>query len=108
MALPDVFSADLDADELARLLGDVVGMTTVLGVTLKDGARSHVAPESETSDEPRDIVATLLAKVRAGLALPLGVQLRYLHQGVVFYDTLMQRGGSWRLTRFAPPHDQPR
>lgn len=105
--LPEVFAADLDAGDVARLFGDVLGQTVVLGVTLKDGARRYVPEASAAVDEPTALLRELLLKVRAGEALPLGVQLRYQHGGVTFYDTLMRRGEGWRLTRIAPPHDQP-
>lgn len=105
--LPEVFTAELDADDVARLLGDVLGMTVVLGVTVKDGARRYVPDANAGAEEPTAVLRELLLKVRAGEALPLGVQLRYQHGGVTFYDTLMRRGEGWRLTRIAPPHDQP-
>ncbi|HRE89421.1 MAG TPA: hypothetical protein PK095_09795 [Myxococcota bacterium] len=105
--LPEVFSAELDQDDVARLLGDVLGLTVVLGVTLKHGSRRYVPDADPNTSEPRALLSELLAKVRAGEELPLGIQLRYQHGGVTFYDTLMRRGEGWRLTRIAPPHDQP-
>ncbi len=101
--LPEVFTADLDTGDVERLIGDVLALTTILGVTLKDGARRLVAGEEP---DPAEALRTLLTRLREGHDLPPGAQLRYRHGAVVFYDTLMRRGAGWRLTRIAPPHDQ--
>lgn len=116
--LPDLFVAELDDAELARLLSDVLRQTTLHGVTLKQGPTRMVEGELDASLDPVSLLRDLLARLPSGPAatptsptprpapLPHGFQLRYEHGGIVFYDTLLRRAEGWRLTRIAPPHAQ--
>lgn len=107
--LPDLFQAELDDEDVLRLLGDVVGKTTLLGVTLKGGATRMVEAEDPARAEAdaRAQLEAMITTLRGGQGeRPHGLQLRYVFDGVVFYDTLMRKGQGWRLTRIAPPHAQ--
>jgi hypothetical protein len=107
--LPELLQAELDDGEVLRLLGDVLTKTTLLGATEKGGATRFVEAEplADAEHEARARLEALATTLRSGSGeKPHGLQLRYVFDGVVFYDTLLRRGACWRLTRIAPPHDQ--
>jgi len=87
---PRVFEATLSWDRVDDLLADLAAAATVEEVLMKGGAeaRAHGA----TSD---------LAAVRKALSdgRITGAQIRYLHEGVRWTDTLLRAGDGVRLVR---------
>jgi hypothetical protein len=92
IALPDVHEALLDPATERSLLTDIEALTDLLGVTLKG------APTQMVDDRPLTLAEALTAW-RAGAAR--GMQLRYRHQGVEWWDTLMRTPAGTRLVRIA-------
>lgn len=90
--LPELHEALLDAATEGSLLTDIEALTDLLGVTLKG------APTQMVDDGPLTL-ADALAAWRAGAAR--GMQLRYRHQGVEWWDTLMRTPAGTRLVRIA-------
>lgn len=92
VALPDVHEATLDAATEASLLNDIGALTEVLGVTLKGAATERVSERPLT-------LAEALDAWRSGAAR--GMQIRYRHQGVEWWDTLLRTPSGARLVRIA-------
>jgi hypothetical protein len=90
--LPDVHEALLDASTERALLTDIEALTELLGVTLKG------APTEMVTERPLSL-AEALGAWRAGLAR--GMQLRYRHDGVEWWDTLLRTPAGTRLVRIA-------
>lgn len=90
--LPEVHEATLDASTERSLFTDIETLTELLGVTLKGAPTEMVQEGPLTLDEA-------LAVWRAGGAR--GLQIRYRHQGVEWWDTLMRTPGGTRLVRIA-------
>lgn len=96
--LPDLHQSELDAGTVRQLFDDVRNCTELMEVIPKYAAGKHV-PE---------IAGITLAE---GLDLLLGggvraLQLRYRHQGMVWWDTLMPNDNdSFRIVRIQ--HDFP-
>lgn len=90
--LPDVHEAMLDATTERSLLTDIEALTDLLGVTLKGAPTQMVDDRTLT-------LAEALAAWRAGAAR--GMQLRYRHQGVEWWDTLLRTPAGTRLVRIA-------
>ncbi len=96
--LPDLHQSDLDETTLRQLFRDVADHTDLLEVIPKQAATGYV-PE---------IGSITLAE---GLDLLLGngvraLQLRYRHDGVTWWDTLMPTpAGTFRIVRIQ--HDFP-
>lgn len=101
--LPDLHQAELDEATLRQLFDDVLAHTELMEVVPKHAAEGYV-PEmpSITLQEGLDLL--LNGGVRA-------LQLRYRHDGAVWWDTLMPTpNATFRIVRIRhdfPPHDQP-
>lgn len=96
--LPDLHQAELDEATLRQLFDDVIAHTELMEVVPKHAAEGYV-PEmpSITLGEGLDLL--LGGGVRA-------LQLRYRHDGAVWWDTLMPtHGGTFRMVRIR--HDFP-
>lgn len=88
--LPELNRATLDWDTVEQLFHDVASLTQVLEVIAKTKARSNA------NDKPLEMAQGLdLLKTRQAM----GVQLRYLHDGVQWWDTLMWRDDQIHLVR---------
>lgn len=88
--LPDLNRAELDWPTVEQLFRDVASLTQVLEVIAKTGARLHAKDNPLTMDD-----ALALLKQRD----VMGVQLRYMHDGVQWWDTLMWRDDAIQLVR---------
>src|SRR5690606_7555629 len=78
--LPPLYESVLDDATLDALFGDVGALGEVL-VTVKGAPTEHAAEAPVTLADARD--ALVAGRVR-------GVQLRYVHEGQVWCDTLMR------------------
>ena len=100
-APPPVQQADLDPETLFRLFRDIGSVTRLVEVVYKTGPQQHApAPVAATDavEQLRQAKALLLARKVAG------VQLRYVYQGVEWWDTLMPGPhGGVRLVRMQQP-----
>ena len=90
--LPDVHEAMLDEATERSLLTDIEALTELLGVTVKGAATQRVPDRAWT-------LAEALAAWRAGAAR--GLQLRYRHEGLEWWDTLLRTPSGTRLVRIA-------
>ncbi len=92
LPLPEVFEGTLDDEGLSQLACAVTAGTSGLEVRVK--AATH------TMDSRPRSLGDALASLREGRAM--GVQLRYVHLGVPYVDTLMAlESGRFRLVRMA-------
>jgi len=88
--LPELNRATLDWSTVEQLFHDIAELTQVLEVIAKTNARTNA------NDKPLEMVQGLeLLKTRQAM----GVQLRYLHEGVQWWDTLMWRDDEVHLVR---------
>jgi len=89
--LPPLADAVITSDEVAALLDDVARAATLLGHSVKGGARDRAAGSG----------ASLIADgARLLTGEVLGLQLRYLHDGKEWWDTLLALpDGRFRLVR---------
>ena len=92
--LPDLHMGTLTAEGVRELAADLRACAERLQVVPKRGAQRYVVPANLSLAEA---VEALLAGELTGL------QLRYLHEGREWWDTLMARGPSYHLVRVA--HD---
>jgi hypothetical protein len=93
--LPDLHQAEVDRAMVEELFRDVALEAELLEVRVKGAARGHVG------DDPVDLAAarTMLLSGEAR-----GVQLRYVHRGDTWWDTVMALpGGAYRIVRIRPP-----
>jgi hypothetical protein len=90
LALPPVHVAVLDRDGLLALISDVEAVGTLLGLTIKRGARAH---GDDRAPPLHEAVQALLDGSASGL------QLRYLHEGRQWWDTIMRMGDGFRVVR---------
>lgn len=93
--LPDLHQSELDEATLRQLFEDVRAHTELVEIIPKHAATAHVSEHSAlTLDD--------------GLALLLGggvraLQLRYRHDGALWWDTLMPTPhGTYRIIRIQP------
>lgn len=98
--LPEMVSAALDGGALERLFEDLAYETTVLGVSLKFPDAGPDAPER---GEPT------LRRARAALLSgeATGAQLRYVHAGVEWWDTVLRTGDAYRVVRVKKQRKDP-
>lgn len=98
--LPQLQEALLDDGMVDDLFGDIAAAGELLEIVWKGGAERH-AGDPDT--------ASSLAAARAALRdkSVFGVQLRYLHAGVEWWDTLMLVQGGTRLVRMNRSHVVP-
>lgn len=92
LPLPTLQETVLDDARLDDLFADVAREAELLEIVFKGGAEAH-APEPD----PRAPLAAARAALRDRTVF--GVQLRYVHDGVEWWDTLMLVPGGTRLVR---------
>jgi hypothetical protein len=89
---PALHTGDLDAAGVRALVADLETHAERLQVVPKAAARRHVLPET----------LPLQAAAESLLAGELrGVQVRYVHEGQEWWDTLLALGDSYRIVRVA-------
>jgi hypothetical protein len=88
--LPELHQAVLDAATVERLLDDIRQCAEVVEVLAKHDARARAAEAPLTLDDARTLLLDGGAR---------GVQLRYLYDGGLWWDTLLRVSGGYRLTR---------
>lgn len=93
-ALPALESAQLTRERVEGLFADIARATTVLAVLVKGG------PEERAAAPTRDLAAARTALLSG--AVP-SVQLRYVHEGTEWWDTVMRAGDGYRLVRARAP-----
>lgn len=93
--LPELHEALLDEATLDQLFFDIRHAAELIGVSFKGGLQGH-AVEGNGED--------LLSQARRALSERsiVGVQLRYVHGGREWWDTLMCTTEGIRLVRIAP------
>jgi hypothetical protein len=93
-SLPPLYESVLDAAQLDALFCDVGLLQSPVQVQVK-GAPTERASDAEVS----------LSQAKAWLdrGIVRAVQLRYVHEGVLWCDTLIQIMGATRLVRSALP-----
>jgi hypothetical protein len=93
--LPDLHQAEVDRATVEELFRDVELEAELLEVRVKGAARGHVGDETVDLAAARTFL--LSGEVR-------GVQLRYVHRGETWCDTVMALpGGAYRIVRIRPP-----
>jgi hypothetical protein len=97
-ALPPLYESVLDATQLDALFCDI-GLLACRVQVLVKGAPTERASDAEIS----------LSQAKAWLdrGIVRAVQLRYVHEGVLWCDTLIQIIGATRLVRSALPTGDP-
>jgi hypothetical protein len=90
-SLPPLYESVLDDATLDALFADVGSLEDIV-VTVKGGATEHAADAPVDLPSAREALA--VGRVR-------GVQLRYVHEGITWCDTLIRVAGGARLVRFA-------
>lgn len=93
MELPEVFADDLSADRLGEVIRDIELCAEVLDVRLKRRA-------SERADDEALSLRDAMQLLVEGDAL--GLQVRYVHGGAEWWDTVLRAGGGYRLIRVRP------
>jgi hypothetical protein len=88
--LPTLHSAELDRATLAQLFDDIERECVVLAVLVKGGAETLAEGGGVSLSRARELVESRAVR---------GVQLRYQHQGVEWWDTLMVLGPTVKLLR---------
>lgn len=97
--LPPLQDAVLTADDVAALLDDVARATTLLGHSVKGGARDRAAAADASLGADGE-------RLLAGEVL--GLQVRYLHDGEEWWDTLLALPqGGFRLVRIQQRYGAP-
>ncbi len=96
--LPELHQAVLDVATVEQLFADIAQCAQVIEVGCKHGSCRRVGGEQrQTLEQARDLL--LHNQVR-------GVQIRYLFDGGLWWDTLLRVEGGFRLTRIR--HDLPK
>lgn len=89
---PTLHTGDLDAEGVRALVADLEAHAERLQVVPKAASRRFVLPER----------LPLQAATESLLAGELrGVQVRYVHQGQEWWDTLLALGSGYRIVRVA-------
>lgn len=91
--LPEVFDSLLDAEALDALFRDLAALGSPLEISVKHGATRY-AESAQALDLPAARAALVRAEVRA-------VQIRYIHDGKRWCDTLMNAPSGVRIIRIA-------
>lgn len=90
ITLPELTQAVLDRDTLYSLFNDIACLTRVVSVTPRRAPGEQVGNAAIGLEEARD--ALLGGTLR-------GVQIRYLHDGIPWCDTLIAAPGGARIVR---------
>jgi hypothetical protein len=89
---PDLHESMLDESKLDALFNDIAMEAQVLSVLLKGGA--------EVLAEGGDVaLSDALARLKGGRVR--AVQVRYVHRGQAWTDTLMRTASGYRVVRIA-------
>ncbi|MDP3275343.1 MAG: hypothetical protein Q8Q09_09130 [Deltaproteobacteria bacterium] len=88
LELPEIQDQVLDAPTLAQLFADLARDAKLIAIVVKGPGLAEGGPQ--TLEQARELLAE--GAVR-------GVQLRYLHGGTEWWDTLMVVPGGVRLVR---------
>ncbi|HEX5789632.1 MAG TPA: hypothetical protein VFY13_00700 [Luteolibacter sp.] len=89
--MPELQQSDLDLATLRRLFDDVAACTELLEVVPKHAA--GFVGEGQTMSAEEGFAGLVSGQLR-------GLQLRYLHEGQLWWDTLMASGpGTFRIVR---------
>lgn len=99
LQLPDLQDSVLDAETVRRLFFDLSQLATILDIRIKGAALAHARDGTPDLETARRVL-------HAGDAL--GVQIRYLHQGTEWIDTLLRGPHGTRLVRMRAPQLVPR
>jgi hypothetical protein len=94
--LPPLETGVVDAETLRRLFFDLASSATVLSVQLKGASDAHA------TSAPRDLAGARDALLAGTVA---GIQIRYVHEGTEWWDTVLRSGdadGTFRVVRFRP------
>jgi hypothetical protein len=91
--LPEVLEGRLDRAAVEQILADVAACAERLQVVPKRGGPRTMTPEGEQLDLPTAGDLLFRGELR-------GLQLRYVHQGQEWWDTLLPLGNdTYRLVR---------
>ena len=88
--LPEMRPALLDTATVERLFADLAFETSVLGILVKGGASDRAREEAPTLRAAREVLLSGEAE---------GVQIRFVHRGVEYWDTVMRTPLGFRLVR---------
>jgi hypothetical protein len=97
--LPEMVPAALDGTAVESLFDELAFETTVLEIRLR-------APDSAAREgDPRTAPNLRVARDAILSGRASGVQLRYVHEGIEWWDTLMRtsREGDFRVVRVKKP-----
>jgi hypothetical protein len=94
--LPSVADGLLDRAGIERLFADLASAAQVLSVQLKGSAQAYASPEQVSLEEACE--ALLGRRVH-------GVQVRYLHGGKRWCDTVLAQGDGARIIRVPLPDE---
>jgi len=92
--LPEVFAGDLDGPLFEDYFADLEELADIHAVMLKDGPEDRAEAAHVSLDQARMLL--VVGSVR-------GVQIRYLHEGIEWIDTLVRQPQSVRLVRMEAP-----
>ena len=91
---PEMFGGELDGPLFEALLEDLDAHAQIVEVRTKRAAEAHADDARVSLDQARMLL--LLGQVR-------GVQIRYVHQGIEWIDTLIRRPRAIELFRVRVP-----
>jgi hypothetical protein len=90
MNLPDLNQELVDEQTIEALFRDIEACTRLLEVIIKGAPQAHAEASRPTLRQAHDLL--LGGTVR-------GVQLRYVHEGAEWWDTILAMRGGYRLVR---------
>ncbi len=88
--LPELNQERIDADTVRALFHDVAACAELLEVILKGAPAARAEARHSTLEQARALL--LSGAVR-------GVQIRYIHEGVEWWDTVLAMHSGFRLVR---------
>jgi hypothetical protein len=94
LLLPDLQDVILDDATLRQLVFDIRACARILDVRVKGGATEYASEEEPSLEHALESLAARHV---------LGVQVRYVHQGAIWRDTLIAVAGGTRLVRTQEP-----
>lgn len=94
MKIPNVYEALLDSETLSALLNDISARAELVEVMVRGAVKSRAVAVRPTLEEALQHLQSKTCQ---------GVQLRYDHQGLSWWDTLIPTPAGTKLIRIA--HD---
>lgn len=94
---PPVWSSVMDHAQVLAWAKDIKSLCQIEEVRVKGGAELR----SESSHAFSEAVSELMSHHVAAL------QIRYLYEGRMYFDTCLSEQGAFRLVRLLLPHDAP-